>query len=336
MLTLSILTLGAAGVMLSSCGKDEPTTYQLSFSKTTYSAHESDGTLSVDVTLDKEAPQDLTVKYTVAGTTTDETEATNTDPKDFAVDGDFGKVVIPKGSKTGTIKLDLYSDDLLEDDETIDLTISSVDPSANVQLTTNQSTEIKLQQEDGIVVLLKWPDASTDGVADMDLLARMGATSASYDGILTGSVFRGYNYNYEFVFIPKTFIGTYFGLDYTNSTYGLTYTYYDGSFNPLAFTATFIEFTNGALEPEANRDVYNGQYTAANKNKWVSGTPPTLIEQTFQNVGGSFTNISDITVPESSSRVASKAANTILSNGSSEGKLRVVTVLPNRLKDLIK
>ncbi|HEY9045879.1 MAG TPA: Calx-beta domain-containing protein [Ohtaekwangia sp.] len=336
MLTLSILTLGAFGVMLSSCGKDdEPTTYQLTFSKTSDAVSESAGTLDVTVTLDKAAPEDLTVKYSIDGTTTDETEATSTDPEDFSIDGDLGEVVIKKGETTGTISLILYSDDLLEDDETIKFTISSVNNS-NVKLTTNQSIEITLQQEDGVVVLLEWPDASTDGVADMDLLVRMGETANDWDGILTGSVFRGYNYNYEFVFIPPTFTGTYFGLTYTNSTYGLSYTYYDGSLDPLNFTATFIDFKNGALENESTRDVYEGSYTAANKNKWVNGTPPTIIAQTFRNVSGAFTEISDITVQESSSRVSSKAANTFLQkNGSGESKLRVITNLPQRMRSLI-
>ncbi|MDZ7647604.1 MAG: hypothetical protein U5K54_10760 [Cytophagales bacterium] len=72
----------------------------------------------------------------------------------------------------------------------------------------------------------------------------------------------------------KTFIGTFFGLNYTNTAYGLTYTYYDGTRDNLTFTSTFIDLVDGVVEPESSRLEFTGTYTQANKNKWVSGTLP--------------------------------------------------------------
>jgi hypothetical protein len=319
LLTLSLGTIVVLGAGLSSCkdDDDEPTVYQLTFAESTSTVNEDDGDIEVELKLDKPAPKDVTIKYTIGGTAYDTERAEDEEVSaDFYVDGEYEEVVIKEGESSGVIKLGLYSDDALEDPETIEITIKSVD-NENVKFEANAQTKITLEQEDGIVVVLEWPAAGTNGVADMDLLVRIGETADNWDGIITGSVYRGFEYNYEFVFIPKTFIGTIFDLGYTNTTFGLSYTYYDGSLDPLDFTVTFIDFTNGALEAADQRQVFAKTYKAANINKWVSNAPPTIIAQTFRNVGGQFVEISDITVPAESSRVSSQAANKLLGKHSS-------------------
>lgn len=331
LLTLSLGTMVVLGVGLSSCKDDDdgPTIYQLTFSESSSTIKEDDDEFEVELKLDKPAPKDITIKYTMTGTAYDAERAEDEEVyADFFVDGEYEEVVIKQGESTGVIKLGLYSDDFLEDPETIEITIKSVDDE-NVKFEANTKTEITLEQEDGMVVVLEWPAAGTNGVADMDLLVRIGETADNWDGIITGSVYRGFEYNYEFVFIPKAFIGTIFDLGYTNTTFGLSYTYYDGSLDPLNFTVTFIEFTNGALEAADQRQVFSKTYTAANINKWVSSTPPTIIAQTFRNVGGQFVEVSDITVPTESSRVSSQAANKLLGKQSSIESKK----LPHRFRE---
>jgi hypothetical protein len=233
---------------------------------------------------------------------------TEDDFADYEVEGEYDEIVIKKGEAAASIKLVPYSDDVLEDDETIIVTLTKVD-NANVILDQTIKSTTTIKQEDGMFVLLEWPESNTaNGFVDMDLIIRIGETSASYNGILTGSAFRSFDSEFEFSFIPKTFIGTYFNLTYTNSTYGLSYTYYDGTRSNLAFTVTFIDVINGDFEPESSRKVDTGNYTLANLNKWTT-TVPTLIAQTFRNVGGAFQDFSSITTPTSSSRTAAVTAN---------------------------
>src|SRR5690606_28849637 len=80
---------------------------------------------------------------------------------------------------------------------------------------------------------------------------------------------------------------------------GLTYTYYDGSLDPLDFEIAFIEFIDGA---EGEEEIFTGSYTAANKNKWTTPAYPTIIAQTIRLVDGQFTDISGISKEATSSR----------------------------------
>jgi hypothetical protein len=332
LLLLSLSAVIVAGVGLSSCkdDDDEPTKYQLTFKQATSTTVEDAGDIEVELNLDKPAPEDITIKYKLTGTAYDAERAEEEETySDFVVDGEYEEVEIQKGETSGAIKLKLYSDDFLEDPETIILTVESVD-NENVEFTADAKTEITLNQENGMVVLLDWPAAGTSGVADMDILVRIGETAENWDGIVTGSVYRGFEYNYEFVFIPKTYVGTLFDLGYTNATFGLSYTYYDGSLDPLNFKVTFIDFNDGALEPDAQRQVFEKTYTEANLNKWVSATPPTIIAQTFKNEGGQFTEISEITIPETSSRVSGQSSSKYLRTSTSINQKS----LPKIYKDL--
>jgi hypothetical protein len=165
-----------------------------------------------------------------------------------------------------------------------------------------------------MAILLEWPAAGTSGVADMDIIVRIGENTGTpdWDGILTGSAYRGFEGNFELVFLPKSFIGTFFGLGYTNTIYGMSYTYYDGTLSPLDFDVYFAEVINGDVEPEAQWQLFEQSYTSDNINKWVSATPPTIIAQTFVNNNGAFSDFSEITKQPTSSRYGSSTMNNTL------------------------
>jgi hypothetical protein len=307
-LFLSLASIVGITVGISSCKDDEPTKYTVTFAETTMTVTESDfDVVEIVVNLDKPAPDDITIDYKIEGTALEYESAGTQDYPDYALEN-VGELEIEKGETSGVINMQLISDIDIEEDETIILTLEKADVE-HVTIAPDTKLEITLKQEDGMVVVLEWPEASTTGLADMDLFVRVGATSSNvtYDGLITGSAFHGYQYNYEYVFIPQAYTGDKLGLTYTNTTYGMTYTYYDGTLDPLDFNAIFIDFVNGQGEPEDQQQTFPGSYTAANKNKWVGSTYPTIIAQTFQNNGTSFSNISAITKQATSSRIATNS-----------------------------
>lgn len=310
---LSLVLLGAFGFAVTSCKDDEPEKFNLTFTSATGTAKESDENILIELTLDKPAPEDITVKFQLSGTALDDVRAdAENDYADYEVDGDYDEIEIAQGETTATITLIPYSDDELEDDETIIVTITEVG-NANVMFDATQVSTTTLTQEDGVIILLEWPESNTaNGFVDMDLIVRIGpnptSVSADYSGIITGSAFRSFDSEFEFAFIPKTYIGTFFGLNYTNTAYGISYTYYDGTRDNLTFTSTFIDLINGVTEPESSRQEFTGTYTLANLNKWSGTTFPTAIVQTFRNVGGTYQDFTSITTPVSGSRTAISTA----------------------------
>lgn len=296
------------GVFLSSCKDDEPTKYQLTFAEATKTINEADGEVEIEIKLDKPAPADITIDYTVSGSAIEfERAKTEQVDPDFGIE-DVGKIQIDKGESSATISLFIYTDELIEEDETITITLDKADVN-HVEFQPGTKMDITLKQQDGLVILLEWPAASTTGVADMDMFVRIGETASpvTYDGVVTGSIYRGFDSNYEAVFIPKTYTGALFDLGYTNTTFGISYTYYDGTLSPLTFKSTFIDFVNGAAEGTSTRQSFEASYTFDNRNKWAGTTYPTIVAQTFQNDGNQFTNISSITTQATSSRSGSSS-----------------------------
>ncbi len=274
---------------ISSCKDDEPPAKaKLSFAESSITYNEADDIIEIQVKLDKPATEDFTAEYELNGTAQDEETATQNSPADYMIIedlSDYGEIDIDKGETVGIIQIQLYTDFELEDDETIEISLIDVD-SDKVELTRDDETEITLQQEDGLIIRLSWPSATVD----MDLLVRIGATTSTWEGILTGSV-NGFP---EIAFIPEV-IG--------DAAYGMSYTYYDGIADPLDFTVAFIELDNGEIEPQANWLSFTGRYTLANINKW-DDISTTQVVQTFERIGTSWTNFSSpITIPASGSRV---------------------------------
>ena len=295
-LLISIVSLSLFILLMSSCKKshETPVKPKLSFSEATKTVKESDGTIDITMTLDKPSPEAVSITYELSGTAVDKVTAGTNAAYDYEITSSYLETKIKKGETIGTISVKLYSDFNLEDNEDIQIAIKNTD-SQNIEITRDDNIKITVTQEDGLIVLLEWPAPTVDSLADMDILLRAGQNTATWDGILSGSA-KGSFTGPEPIFIPKV-------LDFP--AYGLSYTYYDGTFHKLDFTATFVDFANGAVEPEAQQQVFNATYTAANKNKWTDANT-TVVVQTFEKVSGAFTAPSAIAVPSSGSRIGSQ------------------------------
>jgi len=310
-LLLSSTILSAFVLFVSSCDDDEPPVKpKLSFGLSTLTAKESDGNLIIEVILDKPATEDITIDYALGGTAVDDVTAGTTADPDYEVVGDYLEVEIEEGETTGTIELDLYTDALLEEDETIEISIEDVD-SDQIEITRDDEINITLLQEDGIVIALTWPAPAADKSADMDIILRVGQTTATLTSFLNVAAEASFQ-GPELMFVPTAA---------TFPAYGLSYVYYDGNLDPLAFKVTFVDFVNGEFEAEATRESFEATYTAINKNKWTSATiNTTIVVQTFLKTGGAFTSPSVITVPGTGSRI-STSDNIVTQLGKSSSKI---------------
>jgi hypothetical protein len=309
LLLASAFALLLFSTLLSSCKKEEtpPAKPKLSFKEATRTVKESDGEIEVKIKLDKGAFENVKVNYTLSGTAIDKVAAGkdqngSQNPYDYEIIGTYLSTEIAKGDSIGIIKIRLISDLDLEDAEKIIISVTTTD-SNNIEITRSDDTEITVNQEDGLIILLEWPAPTTDkGQADMDLLLRVGPNTSAWEGILSGSAETSFT-GPEGIFIPKVV---------NFAAYGLSYVYYDGTIDPLEFTATFIDFVNGVAEPANQRQSFKPapSYTAVNKNKWTNETiSSTKVVQTFLKTTSGFSTPSTIAVPTSGSRIESTTEN---------------------------
>lgn len=301
-------TIGSTNVTTITVTSDDQGS-AVSFATATRTVKESDGIVEVEVVLDKPAAQALTVDYAFnyspyQGKAIDSLHAaTNADIPDdfydFRVQNTYGKVTIPAGSTSGKIRLKFFSDTWFEDDETVEINLTAV--STGGQLGTSTKHTITVDQEDGRVIALLWDPAYDD--VDMDLFLWWGADENSFEeDPLAFSINPAFTPQQELVFIPKVLADA-----ITEATFGVSYTYYEGTPDPMTFEVQFVDFTNGTLEVVADRDIYTADYTAANINPWFeSGDAPQVV-QTFKVVDGEYVDLSDITVPASGSRKATQS-----------------------------
>jgi len=159
LLALSLATIvGLVG--LSSCSKDDPAPpITASFSKTTATATEADGSVSVDVVLDRATSEDLVVEYTLSGTATEGT--------DYNID-DSGEVEIKKGQSKGTINIDITDDKAFEGNETLKLTIDKVS-NASVLIGDDDEYTLTIQENDAQATI-NFPVTAITTVEDAGLL----------------------------------------------------------------------------------------------------------------------------------------------------------------------
>lgn len=319
---LTMFTVLALSIGLSSCKKDDeppPVKPKLSFASPTLAVKEADGTVKVEVTLDNPTPEDIVITYTLAGTAKNKASVTANEAFDYEILSEAGEIEILKGETTGIIDLMLTSDYFLEDPEIIEIAIDKVD-SENIEITREDEIKITVDQEDGLLIALSWPEPTADSLADLDILVRKGKTSAAWEGFVTGS-FRETNKGPEFVFIPKTL---------NDVAFGLSYVYYEGTMNQLPFKVLFIDFISGEFEAKEGYITYEGVYKLANRNKWTDPTTSKVV-QTFKKLGGNPVEISTIAIPTSGSRMASSGNFT-----STLEKQNTITALPERLKVLFE
>jgi hypothetical protein len=273
-----------------------------SFALTTLTVNEADGLegyLNVQINLDKAAPMDMDIEYELTGTAIDSTYGFNNDAPseyyDYYIHGESGKVTVNSGESSTNIVIQLLSDFHYEPtNETIIITLKE---SSSIQLGTNKTMTITLKQQNGKVVALLWDNDAYTNV-DMDMFLWIGNDVNSLNGIIGSSLNPSVTVKQELVFVPEGVI--------SNAGLGLSFVYYEGTANPLDFEVQFADYTDGVLEALANRDVFEGSYTTANINKWdTNGAPNPQVEQTFEIVDGTLTNISDISTPNSGSRARS-------------------------------
>lgn len=312
-LSLSLITAFAASVTLSSCGDDEPPKRVLSFSNETLEAKESDGTLEVEVKLDKPATKDFTIQYTLDGTAV---EKSTVDPEEEAYDYEDlneGKISIKKGETTGIIELDLYSDPFLEDQETIEIKFASVDNN-RIEFSTTEGIEVTLTQEDGLLIGLQWGVGTGENYTDVDMDMILWAQDETSKLVLTNIWAAQISFESpEALFLPTSFLN--------DGTYGLSCVYYSGSADPMNFKVTFIEIVN---EKQASVTSKLATYTKANINgTWdnENGAEP-LLALTFKKSGADFLEFSNITVATSGSRIL--PANKIKGTREKAGKSSVL------------
>ncbi|HYG19904.1 MAG TPA: Calx-beta domain-containing protein [Ohtaekwangia sp.] len=287
------------GVGFTSCSKDDddPKSQEkakLSFALAELTVNEADGTFEVEIILDKAASEDFVVEYEIDGSAQDDATASDeTPPSDYEFVGDRGEVEIPAGETSAVIEIRLFPDFLVENDETIELSIVDVD-SDEVEITRDDEMEIIVgQEQDGILVALEWDDELYTDV-DLDLFIRVAALGddVAAQGVAWGSVTES-TQSGEVLFIPASI---------NNALFGMSYTYYSGTADPLNFTATFIDVVDGEFEAEDERESFDGTYTLDNINQWTNASS-TKVSQTFEIVAGEFTNFSDIVAPGTGSRM---------------------------------
>jgi hypothetical protein len=272
---------------------------------------EDEGLIEIEVELDQAASTDITVQYTLSGSAIDSLTAWEEDLNaDYYIDGVSGEVVIESGETIGIIRLQLFSDILIEDsnpnNNTLDpenIIITLTSGSNGVGIGENDVMDITLVQEDGRLVFLEWNE---DANADMDMFLWMGnlgetAEDLGFSGL--ASTNPGTD-GAEAIFIPDVLPQIVFDGN-PDAAFGLSYTYWGGESDDLDFTATFIDIENGVVEGAGGRDSFTATYTLANINEWdnqQTGTNP-IIVQTFDKEDGTYKNVTGITVPGAGSRV---------------------------------
>jgi hypothetical protein len=301
----------SAALAFSSCKDDEPPRPpKLSFETSTMTVKESDGAIQVKVVLDKAAAEDLTIDYSIGGTAIERNDASGPFLPDYIITSGYQKLEIPKGELEQIIELRLNSDTDLEDEENIVFTIDAVS-SQEVEIAGN-NIDIKVQQEDGLIVQLSWGNA--DALypdVDMDLFIWL--PNASGTLVLVPRLY-GFSNNsprtqllsttpLEFIFLPAAVTAL------NDGPIGVSANYYSGTQEPMQFKIEYIKFVNGAPgAPEAR----SGTYSNGNINPWLESQVWPLLVATFRKSGTDFLDFSDIAVPAAGSRQVSGGTEPVL------------------------
>jgi hypothetical protein len=307
---------------LNSCKDDPKPIAGISFDITDQETTESDGTtksfnpfyggtghdISVKIVLDKAAPDNIVISYTVAGTAARTT--TSSVLNDFNLDGvnagESKTLIIEKGANEAVVTINVFEDNTFEVDkdknlfETVILTLDKVvSGPASISQTNNVYT-LKIYEDDALV-FLQWdatPETSSfdKGDVDMDIFAFLNGDLANYGAEKDNE--------YEYLIIPA---------GYPDGSYGISCPYYSGTSNNLKF-GTYIfgySINNKAyLYGTDNPLIYSGTYTQANLNHYdlTAEVPATKIIQTFVKSKINFTT-SAIQVPATGSRIGSTFGN---------------------------
>lgn len=203
-----------------------------------------------------------------------------------------GQLVIPGGSTSGNIEIQLLLDFLLENDEIIEISLIET---STVKVGTNSNITITVEQQDGKIIALVW-DNYTD--VDMDMFLWTGEDTTSFSLILDASINASVTNRSEILFLPALF---------TDGAYGISAVYYEGTAEPMDFEIQFIDFVDGEPEEPEDYDIFPGSYTLANINPWdaQNGTFPPAIVHRFVVESGVY-SYGKLQIPTSGSRLKGK------------------------------
>lgn len=282
--------------IFSSCREDGIPPVTIFFQEHSSLTAETIGDYAIAVSLDRPAPQDIEVNYTISGSATVD--------EDFTTPGSF---VIEKDSLQGYIIISIIDDNVFEFDpnemqyfgETVNIILTGV--SGNGVLASDESllTHTLLIADNepiahSMLIELSWDSGDgTAGDVDMDLLLFI--LDPQEGAVLVG----------ESQQIGTDFEGIVVGTPAPDAEYGLAYRYFEGSSDPLKFKAKFTAKL-GSLPGNAETIEYDGVYTQANINGDITSGATVQIVQTFRKAGSDYFNFSEINIPESGSRMSSR------------------------------
>lgn len=278
----------------SSCKDEEVPPAIISFSKLTSTVSEGVGVASIKIMLDKAAPGDIEVSFTLLGSAQVSSDYTTT-----------GLVKIPNGSLEGELMINIIDDAIFEFDpeveivlgEALQITLSGVSGNGKLSEIPDDLNHLLIIQENdpvarSLTIRLSWDagDATPGpGDVDMDLILFFIDPSGNAS-ILAAANSIGTNFEAIAVGTPAP-----------DGIYGLAYRYFEGSSNSVTFTATFTS-ENGTLPGGGTTASFTGLYTQANVNGDISEGATVEIVQTFEKKGLNYTTISGITIPATGSR----------------------------------
>lgn len=316
----SLMVIVGLSVM-SSCKDDgaKPKNAGISFAVAEEEVTESDGTLDsfhplllngatgrevkVKLTLDKELSEKAIISYTVGGTAKKNTASVI---GDYEIKDDPGFITIDPGVTEAYIRFTVFEDgsfealdDLLPLDsayETITLTLNSV-VSGPAELGEQVDYTMKIMEDD-LLTILSW-DPGEGKKADMDLILFVEDPPATGDFVDIDSSADTVSIDPgpEILVLPGGF---------GNGLFGFSYTYYNGNSDSVNFAVDFYS-TYGTMKGSFKELTYEGQpLKLANINKYDTeeGIVP-IVVQTLEKDEFDYPNITEITRPESGSRIKS-------------------------------
>lgn len=325
-LLLGVLAIGAV-TALNSCKDDEVPVAGINFELEEQEVSESDGTIAsfhpdeaddgvgriipVKLVFDIPLAGDVVLKFDVDGTARQ--SATTDELNDFEIDatGDFltvdgSNVTISKGATEASFNVRIFEDFIMEWDSESEFTDDDIPyESVELKLESIVSGPGKLGEavehvakilEDDTYVYLEWSADNTDnpGNVNMDLLIYRNNT------FIGGAAFSDANNPYEIVTIPA---------GYPTTTFGLSYVYKSGSSNDVDFLVEILNFGGTLTKSSGTVNSllqFNGSYTQANINNYNSSAPSSKVTQSITKNGLNYANITELTIPETGSRVGSK------------------------------
>jgi hypothetical protein len=290
-------------MVIASCKDDEKPKSKMSFAVAELEVLENDGTVEVKINIDRAVSETVVLSYTLGGTATEFKAATG---GDYEISPEGGTITIAPGATEATIEITLFEDGEFEFDsdnmlsyETIILTITGV-ISGPAELVAENTLFTLFVYEDDMLVFLDWDIDNENTDVDMDLLVWFDNPTDNPDNglqLVNPSLVGGGN-------SPGT--GSEAILLVANNpdaNYGFSYVYYEGTIEPLNFVVDFVNF-GGTVNSSEETLSFEGTYQLDNINRYDEVDAPTpIVVQTITKAGTNYTDLTDITEPDTGSRM---------------------------------